>query len=194
MAKRVCPVWVGYILASPVRRLFQNPEKILGSYVEEGMEVVDIGCAMGFFSLPLARMVGSNGKVICVDVQEKMIRSLEKRARKAGLWSRIETRTCHPDSLCVNDLKEQIDFALASAVVHEVPDVSRFFSEAYEMMKPTGRLLIVEPKGHVSKKAFDRTASVAEQSGFKVIKSPRIRRSRSILLGKKGKSQRFPSS
>jgi ubiquinone/menaquinone biosynthesis C-methylase UbiE len=194
MVKRVCPVWVGYLLASPVRKLFQNPERILGSYVEEGMKVVDIGCAMGFFSLPLARMVGSNGKVICVDVQEKMIRSLEKRARKAGLSSRVETRTCHPDSLCVDDLKEQIDFALASAVVHEVPDASRFFSEAYKVMKPTGRLLIVEPKGHVSKNAFDRTVSVAEQSGFRVKKNPQIPRSRSILLGKKEKSQRSPSS
>jgi ubiquinone/menaquinone biosynthesis C-methylase UbiE len=194
MAKKVCPVWVDYLLASPVRKLFQNPEKMLSSFVEQGMKVLDIGCAMGFFSLPLARMVGSNGKVICVDVQEKMIRSLEKRARRAGLSSRIETRTCHPNSLCVDDLKEQIDFALASAVVHEVPDASRFFSEAYKMMKPTGRLLIVEPKGHVSKKAFDRTVSVAEQSGFKVIKDPRIRRSRSVLLGKKGKSQRSSSS
>lgn len=194
MAKKVCPVWVGYLLASPVRKLFQNPEKILSSYVEEGMKVLDIGCAMGFFSLPLARMVGSNGKVICVDVQEKMIRSLEKRARKAGWSSRIETRACHPDSLCVDDLKEEVDFALASAVVHEVPDASRFFSEAYETIKPTGRLLIIEPKGHVSKKAFDRTVSVAEQGGFKVIKNPRIRRSRSILLGKKGKSKRSPAS
>lgn len=194
MAKKVCPVWVGHLLASPVRKLFQNPEKMLSSFVEEGMKVLDIGCAMGFFSLPLARMVGSNGKVVCVDVQEKMIRSLEKRARKAGLSSRIETRTCRHHALGLDDLKEEIDFALASAVVHEVPDASRFFSETYEMMKPNGRLLIVEPKGHVSKKAFDMTVSVAEQSGFKVIKNPRIRRSRSILLGKKGKSQRSPAS
>ena len=65
--EHVCPVWVGYLLASPVRKLIQNPKKLLSPYVEEGMTVLDAGCAMGFFSLPMARMVGPNGKVICGD-------------------------------------------------------------------------------------------------------------------------------
>ncbi|MFQ6092826.1 MAG: class I SAM-dependent methyltransferase [bacterium] len=150
MAERVCPVWVGYLLSSPTRKLFQNPKKILSSYVEEGMKVLDIGWAMGFFSLPLAQMVGSNGKVICVDVQEKMITSLERRAQKAGLSNRIETRICHQNSLDLADLKGEIDFALAFAVVHETPDASSFFSKVYETIKPTGRVLMAEPKGHVS--------------------------------------------
>lgn len=188
MAEKVCPVWVGYLLASPLRKLFQNPEKMLSPYVKEGMKVLDIGCAMGFFSLPLARMVASNGKVICVDVQEKMIRSLERRGHKAGLSSRIETRICHHNSLALDDLREEIDFALASAVVHEVPDASSFFSETYEAIRPTGRFLVVEPKGHVSEKDFEMTVSVAEQNGFAAIQRPRISRSRVVLLEKKGKS------
>ena len=49
---------------SPLRRLVQNPKKILEPYVTNGMTVPDFSCAMGFFSLPLAHMVGSNGKVI----------------------------------------------------------------------------------------------------------------------------------
>jgi|AntAceMinimDraft_9_1070365.scaffolds.fasta_scaffold00473_12 ubiquinone/menaquinone biosynthesis C-methylase UbiE len=184
MAKRVCPVWVGYLLASPIRKLLQNPKKILSPYVENGMKVLDIGCAMGFFSLPLARMVGSKGKVICVDVQEKMIRSLEKRAQKAGLSNKIETRTCHHDSLGLHDLKEKFDFALASAVVHEIADASRFFSEIYEIMKPNGKFLVIEPKGHVSEKHFEITVSVAEQKGFKIFERPRTGRSHVVLLGK----------
>jgi len=185
MAERVCPVWVGYLLASPLRKLLQNPKKMLAPYVEDGMKVLDIGCAMGFFSLPLAQMIGSNGKVICVDVQEKMIKSLEKRAQKAGLADRIETRICHHNSLGLDGLKEKIDFALASAVVHEVPDAHTFFSQIYEMIKPAGTFLVVEPKGHVSEKAFEITISIAEQNGFNVIDSPKIGRSRTVLLGKK---------
>jgi ubiquinone/menaquinone biosynthesis C-methylase UbiE len=184
MAEKVCPVWVGYFLASPIRKLFQNPQKILSPYVENGMKVLDIGCAMGFFSLPLARMVGSKGKVICVDVQEKMIRSLEKRARKAGLSNKIETRTCHHDSLGLDELKEEIDFAFASAVVHEVPDASNFFSEIYETMKPKGKFLVIEPKGHVSEKHFEITVSAAEQKGFKILERPRTGRSHAVLLGR----------
>ncbi len=184
MGERVCPVWVGYLLASPIRKLFQDPEKVLGPHVEEGMKVLDIGCAMGFFSLPLARMVGSHGKVICVDVQEKMIESLKKRSEKAGLSSRIEKRICDHNSLGLDDLKEEIDFAFASAVVHEVPDAPDLFSEIYDALKPAGKFLVIEPKGHVSEKDFGITVSLAEQNGFKVINSPRIARSRVVLLEK----------
>ena len=99
MAGKVCPHWVGYLLASPLRRLFHNPRKILGPYVEPGMTVLDIGCAMGFFSLPLARMIGKRGKVVCVDAQENMLVSLQKRARKAGLADRIIPHLCPRDSL-----------------------------------------------------------------------------------------------
>jgi len=187
MAKRVCPVWVGYLLASPLRRLFENPEKIFEPYVREGMKVLDIGCAMGFFSLPFARMVGSNGKVICVDVQDKMIRSLEKRARKAELSDRIETRICRPDSLNLGDLKEDIDFAVGLSVVHEVQDAAGFFSETYETIRPAGKFLVAEPQGHVSEKEFDQTVSHAEQNGFEVIERPRMGRYRVVVMGKKGK-------
>ena len=186
MAKHhVCPVWVGYLLASPTRKLFQNPKKILRPYVNEGMTVADIGCAMGFFSLPLAKMVGPGGKVICVDIQEKMIRSLEKRARKAGLSGRIETIICNDESLGLDGIKEKIDFALASYVVHEVPNPAGFFMEIYMALKPAGKLLVAEPKGRVSEKEFEKTVSVAEQNGFTVTDRPQIRRSRAVVLSKR---------
>jgi ubiquinone/menaquinone biosynthesis C-methylase UbiE len=183
--EHVCPVWVGYILASPVRKWFQNPKKLLSPYIEEGMTALDAGCAMGFFSLPMARMVGPNGKVICVDLQEEMIAALEKRARKAGLAERIETRLCDQNSLGLNDLKEVIDFALASAVVHEVPDASEFFSEISAAMKPGGRLLVAEPNGHVEEEDFEVTISAAEQHDFRAIDRPQARRSRVVLLEKR---------
>jgi ubiquinone/menaquinone biosynthesis C-methylase UbiE len=129
-------------------------------------------------------MIGANGKVICVDIQEKMIKSLKKRAKNAGLMDRIETRICNQNSLGLDDLNEEIDFALAFAVVHEVPNVTQFFDETNRTLKPTGRLLIVEPKGHVSEKDFNRTISVAQQNGFKIIDNPSIPRSRTILLKK----------
>jgi 2-polyprenyl-3-methyl-5-hydroxy-6-metoxy-1,4-benzoquinol methylase len=185
MVQHVCPVWMGYLLASPVRKLLQNPGRILRPYVKEGMTVLDIGCAMGFFSLPLARMVGSGGKVICVDIQERMIRTLEKRARKAGLSGRIEALICNGHSIGLDNIKEKIDFALAFAVVHEVSDPAGFFSEIHGAMKLTGRLLAAEPKGRVSEKDFDRTVSIAEQNGFIVTDRPQIRTSRVILLQKK---------
>jgi ubiquinone/menaquinone biosynthesis C-methylase UbiE len=184
MAGNVCPVWVGYFLASPIRKLFENPRKILGPYVKDGMTVLDVGCAMGFFSVPLAAMVGPEGKVICVDVQDGMIKVLKKRAQKAGLSDRIETRISHQNSLGLSDLTGQIDFALAFAVVHEVADAAVFFQDVFNVMKQHGKLLMVEPKGHVSEKDFEVSLSCAVQIGFEIIDHPQIHRSRAVLLEK----------
>lgn len=184
MAERVCPVWMGYLLASPIRKLFQNPQKILGPYVKEGMKVLDVGSAMGFFSVPMARMVGGGGKVVCVDMQEKMLASLLKRARKAGVAGTIKTIKCSQDSMELGEFKEEIDFALAFAVVHEVPDASRLLFEISSAVKPVGRLLISEPKGHVTDQDFTRTVALAEDGGFVTIERPKISRSLSVLLEK----------
>ena len=184
MAEHVCPVWVGRLLASPLRRLFENPDKILGQYISEGMTALDIGCAMGFFSLPLAEMVGIQGKVICIDLQERMIEVLEKRARKAGLLERIETHLCSKDSLGLKEFKGIIDFALAFAVVHEVPEASSFFSQIYEAIKPDGKFYVAEPRGHVSESNFDATVSLAVGKGFKEINRSQTFFRRAVLLEK----------
>ena len=169
MAEHVCPWWVGYLLISPIRRLSQKPEKILGAFVREGMTVLDVGCAMGFFSLPLARMVGSGGRVVCVDIQRRMFKTLNKRAAKANLADRIETRLCTNNTLGIDDLSGKANFALAFAVLHEVSDgLERVLSEIYASVAPKGLVLIAEPKGHVSEKEFEDTINAAKKVGFTV--------------------------
>jgi ubiquinone/menaquinone biosynthesis C-methylase UbiE len=181
---RVCPVWVGYLLANPLRTLLHNPQKILAPHVSSGMRVMDVGPAMGFFSLPLARLVGPSGRVICVDLQEKMLQALVRRARRVNLADRIETRQCDADSLHVADLASQIDFVLAFAVVHEVGNASRFFSEIQSVLKPHGRLLFAEPRGHISERAFQESLSMAEHNGLRKVDSLQITRSHAVLLGR----------
>ena len=179
---RICPVWVGYLLASPIRTLFQNPQKILAPYVSSGMRVLDIGPAMGFFTLPLARLVGPRGRVICVDVQEKMLSALMRRARRANLADRIEARVCDADSLRVTDLAPTIDFVLAFAVVHEVGNAARFFGEIQSVLTPRGRVLFAEPRGHVSEGAFQESLAVAKQNGLHETESLKIVRSHAAIL------------
>jgi ubiquinone/menaquinone biosynthesis C-methylase UbiE len=181
LGHRVCPWWSGYLLASPLRRLLQNPEAIMRPYVREGMTILDVGCGMGFFSLPLAKLTGATGKVVCVDLQEKMIKGLLRRAEKAGLSERIDARISQ-NSLKLNDMAGKIDLALLFALVHEVPDKERLFSEVYATMKRTGILLLAEPTGHVSKSDFEKTISVAHSAGFEVLQQLEIRRSRAVLL------------
>ena len=73
MGHRVCPWWIGWLLINPLRRFAHDPDRIVGPYLKPGMLAVDLGCAMGHFSLPMARMVGPAGRVVCIDVQAKML-------------------------------------------------------------------------------------------------------------------------
>ena len=180
----VCPWWIGYLLACPLRKMLQDPEKILKPYVKEGMTVLDIGSAMGFFSLPMAELAGEKGKVICVDLQEKMIASLIKRAKKKGLAERIETLLCSVSSLLIDGLKDKIDFALASAVLHEMRDDKRVLTEVYCALKPGGILLITEPAGHVSEEAFKKTLAAAKEAGFSYEQYRTIGKSFEVVLRK----------
>jgi SAM-dependent methyltransferase len=117
-------------------------------------------------------------------MQEGMLSVLRRRAAKAGLGDRIITHLCAPDSLRLEEFAERIDFALAFAVVHEVPDSRKLFQEISAALKPHARLLVAEPKGHVSDNHFAETVSIARQHGFQVAGEPRISRSHAVLLQK----------
>jgi ubiquinone/menaquinone biosynthesis C-methylase UbiE len=179
MAEHICPWWMGYLLACPIRRWLQDPEKILSPYITEGMTVLDIGPGMGFFTIPAARMVGKTGKVIAVDVQAKMLNALVKRAEKAGVADRIVIKLIEPDSLGVS---EPVDLCLLFYMVHEVRDPAGLFSQIKAILKPTGKVLIAEPGWHVPEKEFQNNLALASNAGLKVIARPEIRRSWSALL------------
>ena len=184
MSHRVCPWWLGYLLASPVRRLVHDPASILGPFVTEGMTVFEAGPGMGFFTLELARLVGRRGRVVAVDVQSRMLSELRRRAGRAGLLDRIDARQTSGERMGLDDLEGQVDFILAFAVVHELPSVERFFGEASASLKPGGRLLLAEPSSHVPDRDFAATLRIAGQSGFQATAGPPIRWARSAILVK----------
>jgi cyclopropane fatty-acyl-phospholipid synthase-like methyltransferase len=173
---------MGYLLASPLRRLIQNPAKIVAPYVREGMTVLEPGPGMGFFTLELARRVGDSGRVIAVDVQPRMLTVLERRASKAGLRRRIKTRLVGPGKMGLSDLAGKVDFALAFAMVHEMPDAGRFFRELSATLKPGALTLLVEPGGHVKDEAFDRELAEAAKAGLRAGDRPRVGRSHAAVL------------
>jgi ubiquinone/menaquinone biosynthesis C-methylase UbiE len=162
----------------------ENPEKLLGPYVQTGMVVLEPGCAMGYFTLPLARMVGPEGRVVVVEVQSRMLKVLERRARRAGLLDRIERRLADGNGMELNDLAGTVDFVAAIHVVHEVPDQARFFTELHAALKLGGRMLVQEPKGHVKPDDFERSLALAREAGFEAAQPDGSLRPRGALLVK----------
>ena len=178
-SSRICSWKHAFALDNPIRRIIHDPQKILGGHIKPGQTVLDVGCGPGTFSIAMAKMVGEFGKVIAVDVQEEMLQILRKKAAQQGLESRIVTHRSDPDRI---GMSEKVDFALAFYMVHEVPNAEAFLKEVASVLKPKGRLLIVEPMFHVSANAFERTIEVARQAGLSPISEPKIRFSRGKLF------------
>jgi ubiquinone/menaquinone biosynthesis C-methylase UbiE len=177
-----CPWWFGYFLLGPLRRLVQSPSRVLGPHVREGMTVVEPGCGMGYFTLDLARKVGPRGRVVAIDLQERMLSGLRRRAARAGLDGRIDARLARPDRLGIDDLRGQVDFVLAFYVVHELEAPGPFFSEIAAALKPAGAVLVVEPPLHVSRSGFERSLAAAEGAGLQAASRPRVGPNRAALL------------
>ena len=175
----VCPWWLAYTFDNPLRRLIHNPEKMLEKFIKEGDTVVDIGCGMGYFSIGMAKLVGEKGRVISVDLQEKMLERVRHRAQQKGLLSRITLLNCSSDKLGVN---EQADFALGFWMVHEVRNKDAFFNEIVTFLKPGAHLLLVEPKMHVKEDYFRKIIDVATNAGLKECSEEKIGLSRAMLF------------
>lgn len=148
---RVCPVILAGSLDNRIRRWVQDPRKILGPYVKEGMTILDFGCGPGFFSIELAQMVGKSGRVIAADLQEGMLQKLRKKIQGTELEQRITLHKCEKNKI---GLSEEVDFVLAFYMLHEIPNREAFFNEIHSILKPNGQIFIAEPPFHVSKTAF----------------------------------------
>lgn len=175
----VCPAWLSFMLDFPFRRMIHDPEKLLKEYLKNGDTAIDLGCGSGFFTIPMARMVGPSGRVIAVDLQEKMLEKVRKKAKAAGVMDRIGFHRCNPEK---SGVREKADFILAFFMVHETPDPVAFLQEIKELLTEKGKLLIVEPVLHVTKKNFNRLLQLVEAAGFKILDRPAITGGRAVLV------------
>jgi ubiquinone/menaquinone biosynthesis C-methylase UbiE len=177
--EHVCTWWHAYTFDNPLRKLVHKPQRVLGDYVKDRMIVMDVGCGMGHFSIGMANLVGEQGKVFAVDLQQKMLEVMLKRAKRAGVAERITPHQSEADNIGV---QARIDFILAFWMVHEVPDQQRFFSQLRVNLAAEGKILIAEPKFHVSADELDRTIEIAESCGLRCVEKPDIRFSRTALF------------
>jgi SAM-dependent methyltransferase len=169
-----CPWLMQYVFISPIRQLLEPPEKLVEPFVQPGMTVVEPGCGFGFVSLELARLVGEEGKVISVDLEPRAVERLKKRARRAGLVRRMEIRSCGSQDLGLTNYKDQVDLIAVIHTLHEFEDLPGFLAQAAALLKPSGRLLVVEPKGHVKPVSFQAELACCKLAGFDVLEMPEM--------------------
>jgi len=178
----VCPAEYAGSLDNPFRKLVHNPRKILEPYIIKGMTVIDFGCGPGYFTTGLANLVGDGGKVIAVDLQQAMLDKVTRKIRGTDLEKRITLYNCQENKIGIT---EKADFILAFWMVHEVPDQQSMFGKFKSLLNPGGKILIIEPKFHVTEESFRETIKRAESEDFEIVERPKVWFSRTALISVK---------
>ncbi len=177
----VCPAWFAWVINNPLRRWLHNPEEILGRLIAPGFTVVELGCGSGPFTVALAQMIGSSGRVIAADVQPAMLAKVRRRVAQAGVRDRVELHECTRERI---GLSTRVDFVLAFWMVHEVPNAPALFAEIHEALNPDGKLLLVEPRFHVGRRGFEKEVDAALEVKLKLLARPSVRLSQAALFAK----------
>ena len=175
---KICPARSSGFLDMKIRKLFQNPKKILRPYIKNDMIVLDVGCGPGFFTIEISELLNGTGKVIAADLQEEMLLKLKNKVEKLKLRN-IELHKTEKDSI---NLKEKVDFILVFYMLHEVPNEKKFLNELKDSLNKNGQILISEPVFHVKQEDFEKSLELIKDSGFEIIEEPNIFISRSVLI------------
>lgn len=124
------------------RKELLPPEQTLISLgLEEGAIVADIGCGIGYFTIPASKIVGESGKILAMDILPEMLSDVEVKINEDNI-SNIELVLTEENDLKVEDNK--VTFAFISLVLHEANEKEKFISEIKRIISPEGKIAIVE--------------------------------------------------
>jgi ubiquinone/menaquinone biosynthesis C-methylase UbiE len=106
------------------------------------MIVADLGPGAGHFTLRLARAVEPDGIVYALDASEKTLAELLADADERGITNLRPVRVPR-DRL---EVPQPVDLLFVSATYHHLPDPRRYFAEARPLLRPGGRLAVLEAR------------------------------------------------
>lgn len=139
-------------LGYPDEALDQLPEHVVESFagvgnpfalasLQPGETVVDVGSGAGLDSLLAARQVGPGGRVIGIDMTDKMLDKARASAALLGLTN-VEFRQGFAEELPLPDASA--DVVISNGVINLCPDKASVFAEIYRLLRPGGRIQIAD--------------------------------------------------
>lgn len=130
------------VFDDPKRDQWQKPHEVLMALeIAPDATVADIGAGTGYFAVRLSHFV-PRGRVYAVDIETEMVKHLAMRAAAQGLANVIAVRGS-PDN---PRLPGKVDLALVVDAYHHIEDRELYFSRLRGMMKPGGRLAVIDFK------------------------------------------------
>ena len=127
-------------LDNPERRKMLPPDQILSSLqVEMSHVIADIGCGIGYFTIPVAKQ--TRELVYAIDVEPQMLTHLQNRMEEANVHN-ITTLQGNAESVPLQN--ESVDRIICSLILHEVDDLDRAIQEMKRVLRKKGKILIIE--------------------------------------------------
>ena len=120
-----------------IRHLIAPPEKKLSGFVRSGIIAADLGCGPGYFTIPMAKMIGPSGMVYAVDSDPRSIQALRTKSEALGLESIVDCRTSSAADVSYIPT-EFVDFVFANGLLCCMTEHRRAVAEIKRIMKPTG--------------------------------------------------------
>jgi ubiquinone/menaquinone biosynthesis C-methylase UbiE len=156
------------LLELPLRRQYMDPGEVLGMYgVNAGMEVLDAGCGTGIFTVEMARMLGSQGRVHAVDLQPAMIEHTRARVNGAGVGHLVQLHQVGLYDLPFAD--DSLDLAVLISTLGEIPDKPAALSELRRVLKPGARLGVTDELLFTTHLLSGSTRRWSEEAGFRLL-------------------------
>lgn len=129
-------------LDSPKRREMLPTRTVLDKIgLNKGEKFADIGCGIGYFSIPAADVIGPKGIVYALDVQKEMIEELDKKIAENGIEN-IRTVITGKYNFKLED--DSVSYAFICTVLHEIDDGIAFINETKRILAEGGKIAIVE--------------------------------------------------
>lgn len=124
---------------------FAHPPRNVGALgIEPGMLVADFGSGSGAYALLIAEALRTAGRVYAVDIQKDLLQRIKNESQRRGLqnvevlWGDLEG----PSASKIADRK--LDLVLISNLLFQLEDKAAPLAEAQRILKPTGRLAIID--------------------------------------------------
>jgi len=109
--------------------------------IRPGIAIADIGAGGGFFSYRFARLTGSGGRVYAVDIDPESLSYIKKMAAKKRLSNLVIVKGSHNSP---NLAEKSMDLIFIRNTYHHISNRVEYFSRLKKVMKPGGRLVVVE--------------------------------------------------
>ena len=133
-------------LISDERRRWQDPVKISSAIgVKNGMTVADLACGPGFFTIPLASLVGERGLVYAVDSSPMMLKHLRANIEKSGVHKKT-IKVLRADVSDTGIPAASVDVAIFANVLHDIDDKRAFLREVRRICRSGAMLVDIDWK------------------------------------------------